>query len=507
MDKSVNLHWLDRSVGTFFPSMGYRMALARYKMESLKRNYDAAKKDNLWINWIAKSQPSELQDAQYRPIMIARCRDLERNSDTANSISKAIKRNVVGKGLQLQSRVRKKPYGEMEEESIKAIETYWKEFIENCDYTSQFNFRKICAMIEDRLTYDGEIFIIKVYEPKSDFPFQLQIMEVDQLDMTQYQNGTNRVYSGIEVDPYNRPVAYWFRRTDPMGHIEYVPERVAADQVIHLSEKNRPSQIHGIPRIAKSVSRIRDIDSYLEAENVKSRLAACFGISIESEGVGLNRPIGPAFQNHSSYDGVEVSPGMIARLNPGDKINVIAPNLPTYMGDYTRINARMASSGQGFSYEQVSRDYSQTNYSSARQGLLEDQKTFGEMQEDLIDNFCKLIFRASIEAGVLSGRLRLRNFFENPEKYYEHKWIPPGWSWIDPVKEVKAQKEAIAAGLTTIEEVCASSGKDWAEVFRQQAREKEEAERLGLQTFQYIWDLEKGGEPASEDEPEENGQK
>jgi phage portal protein, lambda family len=482
MGNALKVHWFDRAVGAVLPKLGYKMALARWQFRQFVRNYDAARQDNLWINWVAQNQPGELQDVKARPIMIARCRDLERNSDTAGGIASAIRRNVIGKGLQLQSRVLFRDYGEMDETSIKKIEAYWRKFIrkENCEVQGKHSFRKICAMIQDRLTFDGEVFFIKIYDATGEFPFKLQMMEYDQLDMNQFQNGNtkNQIYSGIEVDEHGRPVAYWFRQVDPMGIREMQPIRVEAARVIHLAEITRSSQIHGIPRIAKSVSRIRDIDSYIEAERIKSRLAACFGMVIEAD----NSRMTPVFNSptNSSYDGVEIAPGMVSRLNPGETIKVVAPNITTYVNDFTRLNVRMAGSGQGFSYEQVSRDYSQTNYSSARQGLLEDQKTFGVMQEEIIEDFCEVIFKAAIEAGVLSGALELRNFFENPDRYYEHKWIPPGWSWIDPQKEINAHALGIALGITTLEEVCASLGKDWAEVLRQRSREVQEAQRLGL---------------------------
>ena len=50
---------------------------------------------------------------------------------------------------------------------------------------------------------------------------------------------------------------------------------------------------------------------------------------------------------------------------------------------------------------------------------------------------------------------------------------------------MQAYQIALALGLTTLEEIAANQGKDWAEQLKQRAREVEEAERLGLDIVPY----------------------
>ncbi len=59
----------------------------------------------------------------------------------------------------------------------------------------------------------------------------------------------------------------------------------------------------------------------------------------------------------------------------------------------------------------------------------------------------------------------------------------------------------MALGITTLEEICASQGKDWYEVIEQQAREKVEVERLGLSIFKNL--NETGVQNEDEDDPKE----
>ena len=114
---------------------------------------------------------------------------------------------------------------------------------------------------------------------------------------------------------------------------------------------------------------------------------------------------------------------------------------------------------------------SQVNYSSARQGLLEDQKTYQRMQRFLIDHFLDVLYEEIVVAGVTSGKLAIPDFWANKAQYLKHTWTLPGWSWIDPVKEVNANKIAMESGQTTLASVCASRGEDWQDVLRQRAKE------------------------------------
>ena len=97
------------------------------------------------------------------------------------------------------------------------------------------------------------------------------------------------------------------------------------------------------------------------------------------------------------------------------------------------------------------------NYSSARQGMLEDRKTYESEQEFLKRHFCRPVYREVITQAVLAGKLHIPDFFENKENYLYHNWIAPGMSWIDPQK--------------TLAQICSQNGQDWREVATQRAEE------------------------------------
>jgi capsid protein len=81
---------------------------------------------------------------------------------------------------------------------------------------------------------------------------------------------------------------------------------------------------------------------------------------------------------------------------------------------------------------------------------------------------------------VLSGALGLPGFVENPARYLAVKWIPPKWDWVDPLKDRKAEIEAIEAGLKSRSDVIESEGYDAEEVDRRIAADHAREEELGL---------------------------
>ena len=82
---------------------------------------------------------------------------------------------------------------------------------------------------------------------------------------------------------------------------------------------------------------------------------------------------------------------------------------------------------------------------------------------------------------MLSGELDLPDYELRPERYDQPRWQARGWSWVDPLKEVQAYREAEAAGYMTKAQIISQLGGDLEENFQQLAQEKDLAQQLGLQ--------------------------
>ena len=86
------------------------------------------------------------------------------------------------------------------------------------------------------------------------------------------------------------------------------------------------------------------------------------------------------------YKGKTITPGMIMDMNQGDEAQFLNPSVQaTDASSFIKQEIRLIAAGQGLSYETVSRDMSESNYSSARQGSIEDELTYEEDREQLLE--------------------------------------------------------------------------------------------------------------------------
>ena len=135
--------WIDTVISVFAPGTAARRTSNRICYNEL-RNYEAANMGRLHDDWGMVHGSAEETDKLSRPILRARARNLELNSDMAEGIIGAIVRNVIGTGIRPQARITTQD-GDMDEERNKALEDAWKIWRkpENCDVSEQQSFEEM----------------------------------------------------------------------------------------------------------------------------------------------------------------------------------------------------------------------------------------------------------------------------------------------------------------------------------------------------------------------------
>ena len=472
------MNWLDNLIAWISPAAGAKRAAWRSEYESL-RHYDAGSNHRLNANWWPQNWSAEVTDRQSRDTVRARARDLERNSDFMSGVLGAYKRNVVGSGFTLQAQTGK-------DELNTELEQLWKRWCKsrNCDVTGTQSFTEMLRMAVVRKKVDGGILFVKRYTSDGIVPFSLQMIEVDELDTNHIgtTNSENKTVGGIEYNKYNRPVGYWIRQYAIDGYTVTEPVYIKASDVIFYYTKRRPSQIREMSDMSPTITRIRDANEFMTAVSVKQRIEACLSVfikkSVPAQGIGRGAAADNAGKH--SYDGKTLTPGMIKELNAGDDVQVVNPlGQSADATSFTKLQQRLIAAGQGLSYETASRDMSETNYSSARQGLIEDGMTYLEEVEQLtavIDE----IYETFVISCVLAGLVNIRNFWNDKDTYLAHTWIRAPKAWIDPQKESNATKTALETGQKTFQQVAAESGRDWRQVIDDMAEAVEYADSKGL---------------------------
>jgi lambda family phage portal protein len=143
---------------------------------------------------------------------------------------------------------------------------------------------------------------------------------------------------------------------------------------------------------------------------------------------------------------------------------------------------RHISAGLNMPYELLMKDFSKTNYSSARAALLEAWRYFQGRRRWLQDTWLNDIYNIWFEEAVNREFIEATDFYTNNNSYSytRARWVFAGRGWVDQVKEAQAAKLRMEIGVSTLESECADQGLDWEDVLEQRKRERDRMEELGL---------------------------
>ena len=421
----------------------------------------------------------------------AKSRDLVRRNAWANAAVESFVANAIGTGIKPQSMV-------ADPEVRERIQALWRDWTEVADAAGLTDFYGLQALACRAMLEGGEALVrIRFRRPEDGLPvaLQIQVLEPEHLPVTlntTAQNG-NLIRAGIEFDRLGRRVAYHLYRSHPeegalapmsgTGGMETV--RVNATEIVHLFRPLRPGQIRGEPWLARALVKLHELDQYDDAELVRKKTAAMFAGFITRVGPEDNlMGEGVADPNGVALAGLE--PGTMQILEPGEDIKFSQPaDVGGSYSEFLRMQFRAVAAAMGVTYEQLTGDLTQVNYSSIRAGLLEFRRRCEALQHGVIvHQLCRPIWRAFIDQAVLEGALELPGFVSagtgERRALLACKWIPQGWQWVDPQKEFNAMLTAIRAGLLSRSEAISSFGYDAEDIDREIAADNARADALGL---------------------------
>lgn len=343
----------------------------------------------------------------------------------------------------------------------------------------------------------------------------IQMIDPDRLTNPFDRDDTAFMRRGVEVDKFGAAQAFHFREQHPSeGYAErpnYSWKRVPAykpwgrPQVLHIADILRPGQTRGVAGIVAVLKEMRMTKTFKDIVLQNAVVNATFAAAIESElpkemvfqqlGAGqadlgwLKTYMGALAEYTGNSDNLAIDGVRIPHLFPGTKLNLMPAGQPGGVGtDFEESLLRHICASLGLSYEQFSRDYSKTNYSSARASMLETWKFMQSRKKLVTDRFATLVWmlwleeemsRPDTELPLPKGR---DHFYEgmNREAYVKCDWIGASRGQIDELKETQAAVLRIAAGLSTREKELARLGDDYRDILDQQLREQNLIKKMGL---------------------------
>jgi lambda family phage portal protein len=457
---------------------------------SAMRLFDAVRQDRTTGDWASHPQTADWIVNKHQRVLVARSREQVVNNDYARAFVRMCRQNIVGPNgvvLQAQSRDGK---GNLDTLANDAIEQEWSRWghRRNCDVAGSQSWRQIQASAVQSAVKDGEFMIRKIYgQNAGPFGFSLQILDSQrchpQFDQNDLANG-HFIRAGIEFNQYGRPMAYHFtvpRNED--SHYDYAYAgsnyiRIPADEIVHGFLPEMVGQKRGLPWMATGLFRMRQLAGFENAAIVNARIGASkMGVIQWKEGQG------PDYEPEDGFE-MTAEPGEFPILPSGAELKEWSPQYPS--GEFAIFNKAMLrgiAAGFGVLYNNLANDLEGVNFSSIRQGTLDEREHWKELQQWLIEALIEPVFESWLPRALLAGRILVKGQplkAERLERYSVVTWQPRRWAWIDPNADVQASIASKNHLLMAPGQIVREQGRDPGQVWREIASDIEEMRKAGI---------------------------
>jgi len=478
----VNLgHIIDRIVGLFSPASELRRAAVRNLVRS---KYAAAKSNTNTGGWNPVDDNVNTVIANSVEKLRARARQLVRDMPAMATAVQRVEDFQVGDGITLQARVKDPATGALAKNINQRIEDAWKFWSDDADAGGRLHFHEMQQLACRQEVEVGEYIFIKRFTRAAGrfLPFDLLAVEPDHL--TSYGATAlpgNQIHQGVEYDPRTgRALAYHFEDADRWKK----PQRYPAGQVLMGFKSLRPNQLRGVTPLAPVILLAHQLRDYLEAEiSSAQRAARWLAFVTSADPMGAMAAFGAAETTddaNNSYSSMEMGHSIVDFLKSGESVTIANHNRPGESFEpFVKFILRTFAAAVGVTYELVSGDYTGSQYTSARVARNDMLKGIAIRRGRLIRQLCEPVKREFMFWAVTSGKLDLPGYLTNQAYFNRSVWMAPGVEQLDPLREGRAESDAVDAKLRSPQEVLHGRGRDpeqvldeWAE-WQQMLEERE----------------------------------
>lgn len=473
--------------------------------------------------------PMKSADAEIIPekaILDPRVRDMRRNDALVSNGVRSHQDSIVGEMFLLNSKPNYTLLGLDEvwaEEFQEEVESKFSTWAESLDFwpdaQGKSTLTDLVRLAVGIYVTGGEVLASAEWlnEPGRPFSTAIQMIDLDRLSNPNGAVDTLTLRGGVTRNRFGAPTGYHIRNAHPTDFTfgnesftwKYVPRTKPWGrlQMIHIVDQQRADQTRGVSAVVSALKEMRMTKKYRDIVLQSAALNATYAASIESElptevvmtQAGGGDPsaitkyaagyLGAIAEYTKGARNITIDGVKIPHFFPGTKMKLQNAGTPGGLGTtFEASMLRYIAASLGLSYEQLSKDYTQANYSNLRAALAETGKRQRVEKRRVADRFASLVFRLWLEEALNKGQItsmprNAPNWYDglNSDAYSQASWIGANNGQIDGLKETQAAVLRINNGLGTHEDELAALGMDWRSVYRQAAREKKMREKLGIE--------------------------
>lgn len=453
----------------------------------------------------------------------ARSRDMAQNDGFTSGAVATHKDSIVGSQFRLNAQPKWQVIGAPEgwhEEFTDVVEARFNLIAESdscwLDASRRNTFTSLIRLAVGGFCATGEVLGQAQWIRESLRPIHtaIQMLSPDRMTNPNGVADDDFLRRGVNRDFRGKPLGYWIQQTHPnMGVIlsakgmkwDYVEASLpwGRRQMIHIIEQMSPDQTRGIADMVAALKTMKMTKQFKDIVLQNAVINASYAAAIESEipevayqtmgAGGYQDVIGQYMGALGSYlegsKNIQIDGAKIPHLFPGTKLTMQPMGTPGGVGTgFEESLLRHTAASLGLSYEEFSRDFTKTNYSSARASMGLQWKFMQSRKKIVADRLATSVYALVLEEMIAAGDVPLprgmaRSKFYEPlmkEAFTSCSWIGASRGQIDELKETQAAILRINSGLSTYETESGRLGTDYRTIFAQRAREKKLAETLGL---------------------------
>jgi len=388
-----------------------------------------------------------------------------------------------------------------------------------CDLMMRQNLGQMCKQGVKGYFGTGEIcgMVRYVKRPGQAHGTKIQMLPSTRIPQAaQWQNPPS--VQGVVLDRDGAPRAYWFKTVDPIMMMEgeerlvMARDRFGRPVVIHIHD-SPPTVVRGISPLAPALQIVRQFDQLSNATLTAALLQAIFAATLESD-LPTNPDLLQLFQSEEEQAIGSQPTGVTGEFNsfiaakaewykslpfnidmtkhgkvltpfPGEHLEFLGSKHPNAEFKwYARFLLLEVARCLGITYEQLTGDREGATYSSERMGSAENHLIVLDKRQGMAGSFMQIAYEAWLEEDIELGFTQvpggLPAFLANRDAFCRADWRGPPKPTADELKAAKAMQIKLNEHIITREVACADEGLDWQDVDDQRARERDNAEALGL---------------------------
>lgn len=373
------------------------------------------------------------------------------NNPYASTARKRFISNMVGKGFNVQW-------------DNPELQDMWTEFADKPMADGSGNLLGCLMQLAGDLFSEGEFFA-RLVTPKvwDVVPLAIEIIPPSLCPLF-HTNKVKKLIMGIRYGAFSRPDTYYFHQ--PGYSVIRAPlydrklTAISAENILHQYISSSSSQRRGMPILAASLLTLYQVDELTSATLTKQKAAQAVGWVVTKRDSGslpsigaLQQPTDPLKAKEEERLPIQqVKAGGVHYLNADEQIqHVDIKDIGSSMMDLLVAQLRVVSVAAFTTYEEMTGDLSEVNFSSIRAGLISARRLIEQHQQlHLIWGFLQPLLDKFLTRINL---LRSGKF-----KGATYTVTSPKWLWVDQLGDAKADVLEIEAGIKTLEIALAERG-------------------------------------------------